>query len=285
MDTKQDATIRTPILSWYKGSLEDRFRFASGKNTDVNFLFSGMIGFLLTGVFYGGLIAIERGLGSNFVVEKFLDRGVVPPIVCFLFFSCLATLWVKRKKIELQRTPLLVAVLPQKSDFALTRGNVQTYIDRMESIADAPTRFILLNRIQIALTTFRNLGMATEAIQALDNQADSDEAQIEGSYNVVAGIIWAIPVMGFVGTVLGLAGAMDGFGSTLAMSDDLGAVRDALTTVVGGLSTAFDTTLLGLIGAVVLQLHSTFTKKREYQMLDECGTYCREHLIGRFTVR
>lgn len=282
MDTDNQRT-KAPIIYWYKNSLEDRFRFASGKYTDVNFLFSGLVGILLTVAFFGGLIALHRTIGDHPVVMKFLDRGVVSPILCLLFFSCLATLWVKRRKIELQRSPLMVAVLPQKQEFSLARGNVQIYIDKIESIADAPSRFILLNRINIALTTFRNLGVATEAIQALENQAQSDEAQIEGSYNVVQGIIWAVPVMGFIGTVLGLADAMDGFGSTLVMSDDLGAVRDALTTVVGGLSVAFDTTLLGLVGAVVLQLLSTFTKKREYQMLDECGTYCREHVIGRFT--
>lgn len=275
---------RAHILSWYKGSLEDKFRFSAGRNTDVNFYLSGLIGTFLTVVFYAALYGVQVTLGSNAFVSKFMDRGVVAPIIVLLFFSSLATLWVKRKKIELQRSPLLVAVLPQKQDFSLTRSNVQMYIDKMDTIADVPNRFLLLNRIHIALTTFRNLGMATEAIQALDNQAEADESQIEGSYNVLQGIIWAIPVMGFIGTVLGLAGAMDGFGGNLAMSDDLGAVRDALTTVVGGLSTAFDTTLLGLVGAVVLQLLTTFTKKREYQLLDECGGYCREHLIGRFTV-
>ncbi len=280
MDAK---SASEPILSWYKNSLEDRFRFASGKNTDVNFIFSVVIGLLLASALYGALLGSQMAFGPNPIAGKFLDRGVVPPIVSVLFFSCLATLMVKRSKIELQRSPLLVAVLPQKREFTLTRANAQNYIDKLDALADAPSRFLLLNRISIALATFRNLGMATEAIQALDNQASADEAQIEGSYNVVQGIIWAIPVMGFIGTVLGLAGAMDGFGGTLAMSDDIGAVRDALTTVVGGLSTAFDTTLLGLVGAVILQLLSTFTKKREYQMLDECGAYCREHVIGRFT--
>jgi hypothetical protein len=56
--------------------------------------------------------------------------------------------------------------------------------------------------------------------------------------------ITAFPMIGFLGTVIGLSGAIEAL--PRAMSDE-----GALGEVLGSLHVAFDTTLLGLVGALV----------------------------------
>lgn len=54
----------------------------------------------------------------------------------------------------------------------------------------------------------------------------------------------AFPMIGFIGTVIGLSGAIEGLPSAIGEPDKL-------NPVLSDLHTAFDTTLLGLIGALV----------------------------------
>ena len=49
----------------------------------------------------------------------------------------------------------------------------------------------------------------------LRNQADYDEEQIASSYGLVNSFLWAIPVLGFIGTVIGLRAAIGALGITL----------------------------------------------------------------------
>jgi len=54
--------------------------------------------------------------------------------------------------------------------------------------------------------------------------------------------IWALPLLGFIGTVIGISGAIGGLGAVFAETGR----QEALTAVLGSLRYAFDTTFLGL---------------------------------------
>ena len=52
----------------------------------------------------------------------------------------------------------------------------------------------------------------------------------------------------------------------------------------GGLSTAFDTTLLGLVASIVVQMLMTFRKRQEFLLLDECTSIAKP-MFGQIEVR
>ena len=94
-------------------------------------------------------------------------------------------------------------------------------------------------------------------------------------------MVWAIPVLGFIGTVQGLSSAISTFTKTLASSGDLAAIKANLQGVTGGLATAFETTLVALVMALILQLFLNALQKRETDFLDECNDYCHQHVISK----
>jgi biopolymer transport protein ExbB/TolQ len=104
---------------------------------------------------------------------------------------------------------------------------------------------------------------------------------METSYAMVQGFVWAIPVLGFIGTVLGLSEAIGTFGSVLDASDDLSQISSSLKGVTGGLATAFETTLLALVAALIIQLVMTALKKSEEEFLDATVEYCIRNVVGR----
>ena len=69
-------------------------------------------------------------------------------------------------------------------------------------------------------------------------------------------------MLGFIGTVLGLAKAVNKFGA-LATSGDGASFNAVLPQVTGGLATAFETTLIALVLALILQLVSACRRQDE----------------------
>jgi biopolymer transport protein ExbB/TolQ len=104
---------------------------------------------------------------------------------------------------------------------------------------------------------------------------------LESSYSIIRGLIWAIPILGFIGTVLGLSKAIGNFGSVLVNSEGLETLKASLQDVTSGLSVAFDTTLIALIAALCIQLIMTAIKKKEESFLDDCKDYCHAYIISR----
>ena len=214
----------------------------------------------------------------------FRKQGVIPYAIVFFSAWCLAILFVKSRKLAFQKKSLSFDVIPEDVDFVLTAANVDIVLDRVYEIADEPRNFVLFNRIYVALANLRNLGRVGDVGEILRSQAENDESAVETSYSLLAGFIWAIPVLGFIGTVMGLSDAIGGFGSVLEQTDEIEEIKGALTKVTGGLSTAFVTTLQALVAALCIQLLLTFVKKSEQQFLDDCSQYCTDQVVNHLRI-
>src|SRR5262249_1029393 len=74
---------------------------------------------------------------------------------------------------------------------------------------------------------------AAELDDQLRALADVDALALEGSYALTRFITWAVPILGFLGTVLGITGAISGVTPEV--------LEKSLSTVTDGLALAFDT--------------------------------------------
>jgi biopolymer transport protein ExbB/TolQ len=257
--------------------VEQRLGFRGGRYTRVNNLLSALIGAVLTVGFYAVLWPVRT---STFA-RMFTERGPTPYAITFLSFWALAILVLKARKLRLQQRALDFVVVPQNYDFVLSPGTADVVVDQIYATVDDPRHFVLFQRIVIALSNLRNLGRVADVDDILRSQAEHDDSAAETSYAVVRGFVWAIPVLGFIGTVLGLSEAIGGFGSVLQSSDEFGQIKTALQGVTGGLATAFETTLEALVAALFIQLYLTFIKKSEEEFLDACSEYCVRHVVNR----
>ena len=145
-----------------------------------------------------------------------------------------------------------------------------------------PADFVLLDRIQRSLVNLKNLGNVSAVAECLTTQAQNDEDFLSSSYTILKGFIWAIPVLGFIGTVLGLASAIGGFGAVIDKGvENPQKLISELGIVTSGLSIAFETTLIALVLALIIQLLMTWVLNREELFLDEYSDYCHRNLISR----
>jgi biopolymer transport protein ExbB/TolQ len=203
--------------------------------------------------------------------------------VVFFSFWCLGMLGAKWAKTSVQMRALrAVDVVPRRGDFVLSPGTAGDVLQRIRACADRPKEFLLFRRIDMALSNLGNIGEVRDVGAVLESQADSDASSIDSSYTVVRSLIWTIPILGFIGTVVGLSQAIGSFSEVLgAKGADAGSMKDKLVPVVGGLSTAFETTLVALLAAVAIQLLSTWVYKREEALLDGIADFTTEHVLSR----
>ncbi len=270
-------TGQEPTLSWARRDLEQRLGFRGARFTRVNNLLS----FLLAGVATVGFYLLLLPIAETPLAAMFTERGPTPYFIAF--FSCwsLAILLLKWGKLKLQRQALAHRVVPDDPTFVLSPSTADDVMHRIYATVDDPRHFLLFNRIVIALSNLRNLGRVSDVDEILRSQAEHDESSVETSYALLKGFIWAIPVLGFIGTVLGLSQAIGGFGSVLGNSQDLSQIAASLKGVTAGLATAFETTLAALVAALAIQMLFTFLKKSEEEFLDECAEYCHRHVVNR----
>lgn len=268
-------------LSWTKKDIEQRLGFKGGRFTKVNTTLTFILGLFLAVAIYSPITFM---FPESAVGHMFLERGFTPYAMTFLFCWSLIIVFVKSRKLKFQRQTTLIQVIPPELDFVLSVTTVDQVIDNIVLAVDDAKKFVLFNRVFTALSNLRNLGNISDVDEMLRSQADLDESSMETSYALIRGFIWAIPVLGFIGTVMGLSVAIGGFGDVLSKTSDPSALADSLKGVTGGLSTAFETTLLALIFALFLQLMTTFLHKNEEEFLDECSEYCQKNIVGKLRI-
>ena len=271
-------------LEWTRLDIEQRLGFNGGKFTRVNTPLSVLIGAATTVLFYGLLLSVDQIPQVEAFVAMFTQRGPVPYVICFFSFWSLAMLLLKSRKLALQARALEHKIVPEDHDFVLEPATVDLVMGQLRAVADDPRHFILYNRIVIALSNLKNLRRVSDVDEILNSQAAHDESAMETSYSLLNGFVWAIPVLGFIGTVLGLSEAIGKFGTVLRATDQLSEIKQSLEGVAGGLSTAFETTLEALVAALMIQLFLTFLKKSEEEFLDACSDYCLRHVVNNLRV-
>ncbi|MBQ4480334.1 MAG: MotA/TolQ/ExbB proton channel family protein [Victivallales bacterium] len=259
------------------------------KYTAVNNWFAMFLGAAFTGVFYLILYPFYARGGGQMIQMFFhggaANRSTVPYYTMFLTFWCLAFLLLKWKKLAVQRRALSVQVVPgQFSNYVISRMNARDIITGIHNRVYGSEHFMALWRIECALGNLDNIGHVSEVSAVMNDLAENDANFMESTYTFPKGLIWAIPVLGFIGTVLGLSQAVGGFGAVVASGADLETLKVSLSNVTSGLGIAFETTLIALVAALVIQLLMTLLIQKEEEFLDACSGYCYDNVTSRLRV-
>ncbi len=206
-------------LAAASGSRSGNSRILSGLFTGPGLHLSLVAALVLCSGFLLGLEWWSEGpRGGDAVSQRFLERGVIPPITVLLFFWGLLLLlgkawntWTLRRMLE-RDSPFTI---PEEA-----AGDVDEFIKMLWQ-------------------------------------------SLEESYLIPRYIAWAVPVLGFIGTVLGISLAADGIRRILSSASGLSGMSGELGGAIAPLGIAFDTTLVALSLSVVLMLALTLVQRSE----------------------
>lgn len=268
-----------PRLDARRGDIECFIGLRAGRYTAASTPFWLVVAVVFTAV-TAGLLAAFAPDGT---VLTLLNRCWTNWVVVLFGWWCMGILAAKWAKTSIQLKAVQVDdLIPRRGDFVLSPGTAGDVLGRIRALCDRPKEFLLFRRIDMALSNLGNIGEVRDVGAVLEGQSDADANGVDSSYTVVRALIWTIPILGFLGTVIGLSDAIGSFTAVLATSGASAAdIKDKLGPVVSGLATAFETTLIALLAAVAIQLLSTWVYKREETMLDAMADYCNEYMLSR----
>jgi hypothetical protein len=132
----------------------------------------------------------------------------------------------------------------------------------------------LVRRVAAVLDFLCRRGSAAELDDQLRALADTDSVALENSYSLIRFITWAIPILGFLGTVLGITMAISGVTPEK--------LETGLNQVTDGLAIAFDATALALALTMLTMFLSFVVDRLEQGALEDVDRYVDRHLAHRF---
>ena len=111
-------------------------------------------------------------------------------------------------------------------------------------------------------------GSESDRHEMADRYAVQRQRHVELGLLPIRFSVWVLPLLGFIGTVVGIAQSINGLEAVIAPGAG-GQSAEGLVTVLGGLRFAFDTTLLGLTTVIPVMLLQMVLVGRESEVTEE----------------
>jgi biopolymer transport protein ExbB/TolQ len=231
---------------------------------------------------WGGLACLAfyalvvRGAAEGSFVSRYFAGHTIAYCATGLFFMGTAALLIRLFGITLQWTMLESFRLPGRSQEGQKVEETPLLLKQLDKVSAAMQDSYLVRRLREALQYVQCKGSADALESQLRHLEEVDLGRMHQGYAMVRIILSTIPILGFLGTVIGITLAI----AKLNLSGE--AMDQSLPAVVGGLSVAFDTTALALSLSTVLLFLKFCVERVEIRLLEAVDASVSRQLIGRF---
>jgi len=150
-------------------------------------------------------------------------------------------------------------------------GLLSTEIDGKSEQADFRNK-ILPYVMARGLERYHITGSVPEATETIMGRLEVASEQQESELSMLRYLVWAIPSIGFIGTVRGI-------GVALQRADE--ALQGDISGVTSALGVAFNSTLVALFISIILMLLIHLLQGGQEGLILRLQTFCREQLIDK----
>jgi MotA/TolQ/ExbB proton channel family len=219
------------------------------------------------------LAALNMGLITNLTLHRYLSHGV-QQVTLILFFCALGTLAGKLIASLRERWIFRVLALPLWDGKAVAVGDAKPLLAGVRGVSQRLQNTYLFRRVEAILDFLCQRGSAAELDDHIRTLSDNDAMNLESSYGLTRFITWAMPILGFLGTVLGITAAISGVSPE--------SLENGINKVTDGLGEAFDSTALALGLTMVTMFLTYLVEKMEQGLLEHVDVYVDMNLAHRF---
>ena len=238
-------------------------------------------GALLSGLVFIGLLTVILPEGP---AEFLLDRNTralkypftIQNVMWIVFFIGAGELLVRYLETDRETQQIHQGLLPEDEATLLRKQDLGGLYKRVkETRADGD--YFLQRLLARCILQFQVSGSIDKANNLFNSSLELFQHEIELKYNALRYVVWLIPTLGFIGTVVGIALALNLAGNADFANPDPKLLAD-LTRELG---VAFYTTLLALLQSAVLMFVLHVVQGKEETTLNTMGEYCLDNLINR----
>lgn len=209
-------------------------------------------------------------LGS--FVRRYFCGHPIEYISTVMFFSGMAILFQKYRQLKAERSALRLAndsvgtAAAADGELSSRETSLTDWCDSQNQLQHTQQHIRMRNVVQYVNGSGR-AGLE----EHLRYLAELAAERLHQTYATIRTITWAIPILGFLGTVIGI---------TMAIANVTPEQLDtSLTDVTTGLSTAFDTTALALGMSIAMVFASYSVERAEQQVLNDVEQFGIETLL------
>ena len=231
----------------------------------------------------GGLLFIAAAgffLTDGVVAAFLVDRNsavfnypfTIQNLMWLVFFGAIGEVAVRRHRANLETEQIRKRLLPEDAETMLRLKDLGPIRSRVRGQEE----FFLQRLMARCILQFQSSKSVGRANALLTSSLDLMQHEVDTRYSTLRYLVWVIPTIGFIGTVVGIAAALNQAGAADDYQDP--ALLGELTRSLG---VAFYTTMLALMQSAVLVLAQNVTQAREEVALNRAGQYCLDNLINR----
>tara|TARA_R110002049_G_scaffold182041_2_gene349630 strand:+ start:57203 stop:58000 length:798 start_codon:yes stop_codon:yes gene_type:complete len=220
----------------------------------------------------------QSTLNKDYVPEKsvyVLIRDFEQEACFILMFWAMAIIGFKLSHILKERSLLELDIIRAAEGLKILPQDTKELTRKVQSLPADKQRFLLPRALQIAIDRFNSSSNVQDVSQAMKNVCDTEYERLESELSIIRYIAWAIPSVGFLGTVRGI-------GDALGQAHK--AVEGDITGVTESLGVAFNSTFIALCISIVLMFIVHQLQLMQERYIFDTQEYCNHNLIRHMQI-
>lgn len=261
-----------------------RVSVSSSRAGDSGFRVRAVAALLGTAVFcaLASVLPADAPMTMLLVDKTTAARTIPYPLTIHLLLYALAGLgfgevWMRRGTLRVEQGALTAGLLPDQPGSVITTDELAELSHAANQASQQAASF-LSDAILECLAHFELHRSVPDAHEILRSLTLIRRQRMSSDYALVRYITWAIPTFGFLGTVVGISGALVAM-EPLFHSDAVTA--DVVAPVMHQLGMAFNTTIVALVFSALITWATQLSMSRESQAIDAASEYTLRNLLNR----
>lgn len=235
-----------------------------------------IISFVITAIVMVVLVSMTSSDNPSRILVMLggtMPEGMIQGVTYFLFIFGTLELLNVNFIITHEEDAFSAHLLPEKENWVLSPDDVNQLKLNMQQLEHSQ-KFLLSDLIKKASTKYRLSKSSSEVLGVVESQVKIYNSDMESEQSFIRYTAWAIPSVGFIGTVLGIAASL-GYANEAS-------TPEGINKVTSMLAVAFDTTLVALFLSIFLMFGIHYVQKRQDKLFSRMSSYMIENLINRF---
>ncbi len=257
------------------------------KNIPVEFvyqLFALIIAIIIVHAFY---VSVIRPNAAQIIEEQNAAAAADPDYVrerhisvlikdleqeaCFILaLWALAIMGYKTFKLSTERRLLDVELIPIAEGMRILPEDTREFARQVQALPEDRQQMLLPRALLNALRRFSTTRNVQDVSSSTHTLIESEADRLESELSMIRYISWAIPSIGFIGTVRGI-------GEALAQADK--AVQGDIAGVTQSLGVAFNSTFIALLISIFLMFLVHQLQLLQERLVFDAETYADDKLI------
>ena len=196
---------------------------------------------------------------------------------CFiLMFWALAIMAFKSSQLFREKGLLVKDILHAEEGIKYLPRDTRDLSRQIQSLSKEEQNYLLPRALQTALHRFSSTQNIQDVSSATNVVCESESERLDSELSIIRYITWAIPSIGFLGTVRGIGDALGQ--AHKAVEGDIAGVTESL-------GVAFNSTLIALCISIVLMFIVHQLQLMQERFILDTQNYCNDNLIRRLQVQ